>query len=303
VIPTAAGVKMEDDGDDQWHFYSFGEDRNSEIYYEPQYENTRYIEVEEREPEPEPDIADDESLEDYSTRLSDRSDVIKYEKMLPADGLDYTQLKEDTLTRLIRVDLSDAAGSGRSNCFAKCLTGNYISSGGAIYKIVGSPKANVIDVEIDAVNSNSVFDPQTDSEYEIINHYAWMVVDHLDGFRADNGAFKGIVDRIEDSTIIINAQGFNNSSAKRPVFLNNLYPSYTDRYAGDPSLIGKDAENVAQNDVSSSGEINYNNYENWKLMVNKADATGDTVFDIEAAEFPPVTAAPNDVTAAPSHVL
>lgn len=244
VSQQMSGSSMDDSSGFTWAFFGFGNSPEYEIYPN----DIRYREINLDVPN------DDGSIIERKDRLA--STLPNYQLLLNSEP-DY-----------VRVEIGTGGYLSRHNWFAPCLKGEYIKikSTEKIHKILNHIEFNIIDVAYWDIKKQSIFDPNTNQAYSIVNQSAWFINEHYDGRvdRHDNtGIFKGsITANTNNNTFVIQTLGDTFISTLKK---NGL--SFIDRYQKNISL-------------SSTLKKMFSKFDGWQLVNYNGKA-----YDIKSVDF------------------
>lgn len=249
-VQPVFGASMDDDASSTWAFLGNGNGAKSPGFPYPN--DTRYKAVAEA------------SDTNTTTTLSGSQSVnlpqpaVKYVKRQVASQNNYSKIQDDKNIEYIRTEISCGGSSTRNNWFAPCLKGQFIKSGGQIYKIIGHVEANVIDVAKQSVSGSGSFDPLGNAEIAIVNQYAWMINEHYDEGVSTNstGIFAGSDVNSSTGAIKYDTSDFPWNLVKKG--LAEL--SFAERYK------------TVINNASTKLKSAYKKFQNWRLIDGSGSA-------------------------------
>jgi len=207
----------------------------------------------------------------------------------------------------IRIEISTGGFTFRHNWFAPCLRGQYLKVDNKYYEILDHIEANIIDVKIKSVDEFSRLLPTTITDYSILNHKAWQIVEDY-SLAASGDVTDGVF------TGTINALSYNSDSSVSSFVLEGI----TDNFATftsfnnifDPTQV---SDTITENNFSQrykkthnhlAGEPKkqYDKYQNWNFVVNNVGVTNEegnvtrisTEYSITSISFPAINPLPAD---------
>lgn len=271
--PISSFDNMDDRGSNEWKFFWLSNTNNYFPNRDRFKETTDY---------PDPNVCSSvykEQIKGY----------IEYEKREVASVYELEEFKNKN--NFVRVEIQSGGDRNRHNWFAPALKDQCIKIDGYVYRIINHITSHIIDIATTSIDGH-LLEINEYSTYEIINHKAWMIVEHFDGdefeceeysssqsgadarWGKSSGLFEGdIYELAYDEDTNLTQVTLNVHGDHCGAWIKNAPP--TDEFSGDPppeweryNTANNFINRYKQTHAHDSGEPikHYTKFQDWKLV-------------------------------------